>query len=404
MKNFVHALLFSISLLFFSASLVAQEDVSNATTTTSSPEFIYVSDAFSSQISGFHLAANGTLVPTPGSPYGVSVNPPISLGSLSLAYIAPFLVAANSDPDAKTGMTVFKVNQQTGALTPVAQPGPQTTFVDWEFVAADPQKRIVYAMGEDNGDPTQPNGLATFRLTTEGIMERVGVPIKTGPSEGAIAIDPLGRFVYVLSSSQVFVWKRNADGTLGTQVSGSPFKVGLPPVLTSPTPNPCFSANVQPTLAVHPNGRFVYSSCNQGQQLTVSVVSSTGKITPAGSIPLRSSLDRLSSLFVNKAGTVLYGTEEQRNLVLTFAISSNGKPVLRAENAAGSRPNGVAEDTLEKHLFVSNGSSNIFKGNFVPGSNNLSYYSSSGTLATQSKESPVSTGTAPRSVTIVVGH
>ncbi len=348
--------------------------------------------------------ANGTLAPTPGSPYTLAVNAPITATPLSLAYIAPFLVAANSDPDSKTGMTVFKVNQQTGALTHVPQPGPQTTFVDWEIVVADPLKHLVFAMGEDNS-AAQQNGLATFRLTSTGIMQRIGVPIQKGPPVGSIALDPFGRFLYLLSDSQVFVWKRNAGGTLGAQVSGSPFKVGVPPIFTDPsTPDPCLFASEDATIASHPNGHFIYTACNRGQQVTVSAVSSSGRITPAGAVLLHNGFDRVSSLSVNHAGTILYGTEERRNAVLTFAIVANGKLTLRGNNAAGLRPNSVAADPQQKHLFVTNGSSNIFKGNFVPGSNNLSYYSLQGTVATQSKASPVSTGGSPRSVTVVIGH
>lgn len=395
----------SFCLLSISSTLSAQEATTAGATTAAPPEFIYLADAFNGHISGFHLLSDGALAATPGSPYSVAVNPPITEAPLSLAYIAPFLVAANSDPNSRTGMTVFKVNQATGALTHVAQPGPQTTFVDWEVLAADPHHRLVFAVGEDNS-ASQSNGLATFRLTTTGVLQRVAPLIERGPQSGTLALDPLGRFLYMLHAGQVWVWSRKLDGTLGAQVSGSPFKVGTPPVFSSPSStDPCFDADSQPIIAVHPNGHVIYTSCNQGQIVTASLVSSTGRISPLSSVALHTSLDRISALAVDRAGTLMFGTMEQRHEVVTFALSSSGRPSLKSVAAAGARPNGVAVDPAMHHLFVTNGSSLIFKGDLVSGSSNMSFYVlSSGGTATQSSQSPVSTGADPRWPVIVIGQ
>jgi 6-phosphogluconolactonase (cycloisomerase 2 family) len=387
-----------------SAMLNAQQSSASAAATTTGHQFVYVADASSGEISGFQVLSNGTLAPVAGSPFTVPSQPPIDIGPLSIVYIAPYLVASGSNPHTPSSLTVFHVNQQTGSLTEVPAFADAQTFMDWEGMTADVSRHVIYASGEDNDSNNNTfNGIAVFKLLTNGSIQRLGPKIVPGsPASSALALDPLGHFLYAFNSGKVFVFKRNADGTLGSQVAGSPFTVGAPITFTSPSSSdPCFFQTEQPTIAVHPSGHFIYTSCNKGTEVTVSAVSSTGRLTPAGSVLLHNSLDRLSALFVNHAGTLLFATQEQRNEVLTFKLI-NGHPVFASEAAAGLRPNGVVASPGSVHLFVSNGSSNIFKGNFVPGSNNLSFYSlSSSGKATQSSHSPVSTGAAPRSVVMV---
>lgn len=406
MKHSLSVVFAWISFLFSPGLLICQQGSFTAatTTTTTNHQFIYVADALSSEISGFQLLANGTLAPVPGSPFLVQSQPPVTVGPDSLAYIPPYLIAAGSNPNTPTSLTVFHVNPTTGSLTLVPASSGATAFMDWEFLVGDASKRVIYAVGENNSSTTQSNGISAFRVTTSGAIQQIGPKIVTGsPLQAALALDPLGRFLYAFNPGKVWVFKRNSDGTLGPQVAGSPFKVGTPITFTSPsTPDPCFFAAEQPTIAAHPGGHFIYTSCNRGTLITVSAVSSTGQLTPAGSLPIASTQDRLSALFVNKVGTLLFATQEERNEVLTFALV-NGHPVFSSRAAAGTRPNGVAASPGSVHLYVSNGSSNIFKLDFVSGSDNLSYYTLSSTgRATQSTHSPISTGAAPRSVTVVI--
>jgi 6-phosphogluconolactonase (cycloisomerase 2 family) len=275
------------------------------------------------------------------------------------------------------------------------------------MMVGNPQTRMVYAIGENNSAQQQ-TGLSTFRLTTGGKLKQVGPTIYSGnPRQGSLDLDPLGRYLYVFdlsSSKSLYVININADGTLGTQVTGSPFAVGSRMTFTGPDdPNACFFASADQVLVANPNGKNLYISCTAGRQLTELGVSSTGKVSVKRSVPLASSLDFLSSLAVDAAGKFLFGTEENRNSVVVFSLNpTNGAPTEVSVTPAGTRPNSVASNPNDSSLYVTNGSSNVYKGNFVAGSDNLSYYSlgSDGSL-TQPTGSPIATGQGPRSVIVV---
>jgi hypothetical protein len=163
----------------------------------SSTFFAYVADAISSQLSGFSVAGDGTLSPVPGSPYTLPAEFPVTVTPTSLAYIPPYLVVGGANPNTSTGISVFKVDATTGALTIVPNGPPLNTFIDYQLIAADPQNHVVYAIGENN-NAKQQAGLSSFRLAKSGRLTQIGPTIYPGsPSSGALAVDPLGRYLYV---------------------------------------------------------------------------------------------------------------------------------------------------------------------------------------------------------------
>ncbi|PYY20120.1 MAG: hypothetical protein DMG60_01315 [Acidobacteria bacterium] len=110
----------------------------------------------------------------------------------------------------------------------------------------------------------------------------------------------------------------------------------------------------------------------------------------------------LSSLALSHDGSVLFGTQEERNQVLSFTIDrSSGMPTLASTTPAGTRPNSAAVDVSNRFVYVTNGSSNISKNNDHEGSANLSEYTvTPAGIMTQLPGSPIATGAAPKAVVV----
>lgn len=82
--------------------------------------------------------------------------------------------------------------------------------------------------------------------------------------------------------------------------------------------------------------------------------------------------------------------------------STTGQLTLASTTKAGTRPNSVAAGPNGTYLYVTNGSSNIYKNDYCQGSDNLSFYAISLTgHLTPVSGSPVATGRGPRGVIAV---
>ena len=396
-------LLFSLVLMFSCVPLYGQQPGRQAPGSM----FVYTADGISSEVSGFSAGIDGTLTPVPGSPYSVPGEFPVSVAPTSLAYMRPYLVVAGANAETSTGISVFKLDSSTGALTSIPNGPPLTTFVDYGFIVGDNRNHMVYAIGENNDAPQQ-LGLSSFKLSASGKLKQIGPIIYPGsPTQGPLALDPLGRFLYVLDiypGGGLYVYRINTDGTLGNQVPGSPFVVGDPMTINGPDdPNACVFWSADQTLVTSPNGKYLYISCTDGRQVTQLGVSPRGKVAVKNYIPLTDTGNVLSSLAIDKSGKFLFGTEENQNSVLAFSLDpSTGVPTQVDSSAAGTRPNSVVASPNDSYLYVTNGSSNVYKGNNYPGSDNLSYYSlsPSGSL-TPVPGSPIVTGQGPRSVVAI---
>lgn len=145
-------------------------------TTTPNGNFVYVL-GLSATISGFSVAANGSLTAISGSPFSVAPNSVDAVTDAS----GKFLFAVNA-----SSVSAFTINSATGALSAIGQP--------------------------------------------------VALPGSTLPSPGFAATTPIGNFLYVALTGVNSVAAFSFDTTTGalTAVSGSPFAVGsMPQTLTA---------------------------------------------------------------------------------------------------------------------------------------------------------------------------
>jgi 6-phosphogluconolactonase (cycloisomerase 2 family) len=273
-------------------------------------------------------------------------------------------------------------------------------------LAGNSQRNTLYASGSvTTGAGSGSNGIVAFAVNSDGSLKTISSVVSSGNQAigGAIAVDPQSRFLYSWSNGQVYVFNLNSDGAIGSQVSGSPFTVSMAYQPISPNdPNACFGAMQKPILAADPQGRHLYASCDATAQVDEIAVSNSGQLSVIGTVPSPGPKTELSSLTVSKDGTLLFGTEEEANSVVSFNIDrSTGQLANPVTAPAGTRPNNLDSDYGNRFLYATNGSSNISKNDFYPGSNNVSEYSfTSGGLLTQLPDSPKTVGSRPASVIV----
>ncbi len=311
-----------------------------------------------------------------------------------------------------SGLAGFKIDPTTGSLTAVNTSSSATG--SWFVLAGNSQQNVLYASGSvstsSNGTTSSTNGMVAYAVNSDGTLKTVSTiisPVTPQSSQilaGAIAADRQGRFLYSWVEGSIYVFALNSDGSIGAQVSGSPFAISTAYQPTSPSdPNACFGADEKPVLTADPaGGRFLYASCDAKAQIDEISVSSSGQLALIGTVPSPGSGTELSSLTMSNDGGFVFGTEEEANNVLSFAVNqSSGTLTPAGTIAAGTRPNQAAVDVSNRFLYATNGSSNVGKNDFYPGSNNVSEYAVNKGVMTPLPDSPKTVGSRPASVVSV---
>lgn len=213
----------------------------------------------------------------------------------------------------------------------------------------------------------------------------MGSPFNTGvtqPAQG-MAVDPEGRFLYITepNTNQVAAFAIGASGAL-TPIAGSPFDTN----------------DTRPTAAtVDATGHYLYVSNQDSTQGTVSAFSidgTTGTLTAIGGSPFPTSANSgPSQLSADPTAKFLYVPLSGGAAVFGFAIGSTGAltPLAGSPFAVGSQPNSVIIDPSGKFLYSAD-----FTGNDV---SILSVDASTGAL-TPVSGSPVPLANNPFQVSV----
>jgi 6-phosphogluconolactonase len=176
---------------------------------------------------GYSIAATtGVLVPLAGNPF-----PLATTGYPSAVIVDPqgrFVLTANnhvSDPEvAADGVSVSAIDPVTGALALV--PGsPFAAGYDAVSVAVDPTGKFVYVLNAEN----YPGSISAFSIDsmTGALTPVAGVTAEAGANPINITVDPRGAFVYVACPDGV--WAFAIDGATGalSPVAGNQFAPGV---------------------------------------------------------------------------------------------------------------------------------------------------------------------------------
>lgn len=186
----------------------------------SAGKFVFVANnGGSSDISVFAITAGtGELTPVAGSPFPASTSPDNS--PLSLVYVdsEQVLYVTTSALFLGPGLSTFRVDHVTGALSLLRQP---TVTAD-HYIAADRNGGCLYVttgasvVGYGIGDAGELITLPDF-------------PVAAGTDAYSVAVDPSNQFVYVGNdgAGTVSGFKRSGCGL--TAIGGAPFATGSHP-------------------------------------------------------------------------------------------------------------------------------------------------------------------------------
>lgn len=215
-----------------------------------------------------------------------------------------------------------------------------------------------------------------------GALKKVaGSPFKAGNAAGAVAVDPTGKFAYVVNQNypkqhgHVYVYSINAR--TGALKFASYKKAGTSPY----------------AITIYRSG-FVYVPNIYSNDVSAYTINETsGKLTPIGGSPFNTCCQP-ETIVADPAGGFVYVPNTETNDISAYAINpSSGalRKISGSPYSAGTTPEGPAIDPTGSFLYVPN-----------INSNNISIYRinpRTGSL-TEIPGSPLGTGTNPDDVAI----
>jgi 6-phosphogluconolactonase len=293
-----------------------------------SGKFIYVIG--SAGISAYAVdGTTGALTAVSGSPLATGGYS----RSVAIDQSGKFLYVA--DDISHNNIWGYTIDATTGALTPV--PGSPFDTEETPFtrgrgnasaVAIDPLGKFLYV-------PTEKGYLLTFKIDSN--TGALTLASSSGYGEGAqpstIAVDPSGKFVYV--TGQRVIEAYTVDGTTGalTEVSGSPFAAGIA---------------YEPLVTIDPLGKFIYVMDNtDGSILAYIIDGNTGALTPIAGSPVAPAA--LSSMAIDPSGKFAYVAESAKvgpnNGLAAYGIDGTKgtlAPISGSPFAVGTNPDFVA--------------------------------------------------------------
>jgi hypothetical protein len=397
---------------FVPAVMVCLFTFAVATAASAQSTFVYTANALTGgSISIYKLnTTTGALTPTGGSPF--QNDSPAYLASTAGGKF--LVVSSGTCPGC--GLEIYSINPTTGALS-FANAFEQIGSVIFEVgqLANDPAGTTIYTPGTiQNGTVT--GVIDALHVNASGALTQIGTPfslpsaVGTG-NEGPVVVDPQGHWVFALTQNantqdeMLFSIVRNTDGSLGAQAA-TPVDLGS---------QKCSSNIVASNLAIDPQGKNLFISCNASGTNTFNGVQvyginqTTGALSRVDSFTTAHTFEALSS---DRQGWRLFSVTEESNLVEPFDFDRNVDQLGLLNGGilyhTGTQPNGVAVDPSNQFVYVTNGSfcfaKQVANGNCVNGSsNNISGYSfnyTQGTLANL-PGSPFASGPGVRSMIFV---
>ena len=290
----------------------------------------------------------------------------------------------------------YQIDYQSGALTQLANsPTPSGGRNPVTLVAA-PNGKYIYVIHRDD------SSVVEFAVGTDGKLYPQNTYNVTGSFPVAVAVDPTGGFLYVVSTYQpgfttalqgpgnVTVFPIAADGSLG---SGTQVNVGTTPVgisasiyASGSSTNYIYVIHQDPTRGgliyafSHATGSPALTPVNTGTDAIPGYVN----VSPAGVAP--------SAIVEDQTGRFVYVTDRLSNQLIGYLVQAGGTllPMTNGPFATAQYPVSVTIDPRAKYLYVANFNSS-----------SVSSYAIDTATGTPSQSGGVTqTGTNPNCVTI----
>jgi 6-phosphogluconolactonase (cycloisomerase 2 family) len=330
---------------------------------TDEGQFVFVANnngGTPGSVSGFLIDEfNGSLSQLTGSPFAAGTGPV----DLDADADGTLLYVANQ------GGTIsgFAIDANTGALTQVT--GSPFSVTAPVSIAVDPAGRFVYILGAA-GD------VSPRRINSAGTLEIAGTGSQAGSSPQEVRVAPSGALVYVAGGDTgTFVFTVNStDGSLTHTQTVIPATSG-------------FHSDV----VMEPQGEFAYVLDFANDRVHAYTVDSpNGQLAEITGSPFETG-DGPVAIAADPTGQFIYVVNRTSGDVSAYSIGNDGALTAIANSPfdAGTSPSSLAVDPSGSFLYVGN-----------DGSNNLSIFQigSSGALSSLGTRS---TGTDPVAVVAV---
>jgi 6-phosphogluconolactonase len=333
-------------------------------------ESLYVVSQFDHTVSAYRIGNNGALALVPGSTSQTGSAPL----SVAVDLFGRFVYVVNGD----NTVSAYRI-AGNGALTPV-RGSPFQTGKGARSVAVDTFGRTVYVT--NFLDKFHSGTVSAYHIGTGGILTPVvGSPFQAGASPFSVAVDLLGRFVYVANavSLNISAYRIVNNGSL-TPVVGSPFSAADPVCVT-----------------VARFGRFIYAESEDGG-ISAYSTSGNGILTPISGSSISGNESGIA-ITVDPLGRFAYVINANSFVGFVFAYdigpdggltSVRGSPFSTGFFSGGTLSNTIVVDLLSRFVYVANYDHN-----------NISAYSigEDGVL-TPLSESPFAVGTLPIAIAV----
>lgn len=324
--------------------------------------FLYVvSNAASSSVSVYSVnPSNGSLTTLPSVSTGNGGQGIVLDPTGRYAYVTG---------STANGVTQFNVNSGTGALTAMS-PALVGGIASPYALAMEPSgKALIVPAG--TGSTIYP-----FAISSNGALSSLTTATGGSFMQGA-AVDPAGKFAFfpAATGNAIFGFSINSDGSLAATAQVSLGQAGATHV------------------AIHPNGRFLYSLSNASGTLFIySIDQTTGALSAITNIP---GLTDNTAITITPAGDFLYVSQASpQNKISMYSINSSNGTLTALSPASVTTGHPLASGGIDpsgRLFYIANYSANT-----------VSIFSigSSGVL-TPSSPATVSTGSSPFGVGIL---
>ena len=267
-------------------------------------------------------------------------------GSSPVTYTPKFAyvtdVACCGGPGESGALSGYTVDASSGGLTLV--PGsPFPTGVTPRFVAVDPSGRFAYVVNSGTTGPRGVSGGVSGYLidaTTGALTPIAGSPFASGRGPESVAVDPSGRFAYVANFVDNSVSGYTINSTTGALM---------------PLPGSPFPASFPVSVAVDPTGRFAYvASFARGSVSGYTISANTGALTLIPGSPFAGGPS--SSVVVDPTGKFTYVLTSGGIWGYTInATTGSLTPIAGSPFTAGATPQAVVVEPSGKLAYVSKG-------------------------------------------------
>ncbi|OFX19577.1 MAG: hypothetical protein A2V77_10435 [Anaeromyxobacter sp. RBG_16_69_14] len=318
------------------AGTVGSTDVTNVAVTCRLPvpRFAYVANYSDDNVSAYRIEADGALlslgqpIAAGDGPYSVAVDP-----AGKFAYVANSL---------SNDVSMYRITSTGGLeLVGTVQAGPAPLSV-----AVDPTGNFAYVANSAVFVATT-GSVSAYRIEADGALTSVGPAIDAESGPDSVAVDPTGRFVYVVNGGSSSVSAYTIDRDSGSLASIGRFLTG----------------STAYSVAADPTGKFVYvaNRSDPGTVWAYAIAASTGALEPVGPSEGYPAGRLPSSIVVDPTGRFAYVANQGDNNVSGYVINATtGELSLFGSfDDAGSNPRSVAVDPGGKFVYVANSGGDV---------------------------------------------